>query len=110
MDEKSLDDLLQARRESLGSSLPPNFQQNVLREIRMRRHSSSGEHEASSLWQWLLRPQFVTALLAMAMFVGIGLGRQQHDHLAAHTKQALNLDVFGAMPPSLPSTLLTSNL
>ena len=74
MDEKSLDDFLQARRGSLGSSLPPNFQQNVLREIRMRRHSSSGAHEAFSLWQWLLRPQFVTALLAMAMFVGIGLG------------------------------------
>lgn len=110
MDEKSLDDLLQARRESLGSSLPPNFQQNVLREIRQRRHSETPEPALMSIWQWLLRPQFVAALLALAMVVGIGLGSRQHDRVASDTNHALNLDVFGAMPPTLPSTLLASNL
>ncbi len=77
MDGNSLDDLLRTRRGSLGSALPLNFQQNVLREIRQRRHSDVPEHGAFSAWQWLLRPQFVTVLLAMAMFVGIGLGSRQ---------------------------------
>lgn len=110
MDEKSLDNLLQARRESLGSSVPANFQQNVLREIRLRRSSDAPEPGLLSIWQWFFRPQFVAALLALAMVVGVGLGSRQNDRVALNTNHALNLDVFGAMPPTLPSTLLASNL
>jgi hypothetical protein len=111
MDEKSLDELLRQRREAAGSSLlPPNFKQNVWREIRLRSASESSGLGKFTGWHWLLRPQFVTALLVLALLVGIGLGSRQADPLALSTKQALNLDVFGATAPALPSTLLSSNL
>ncbi len=110
MDEKSLDQLLRQRGDAVHSSLPPNFQQNVWRQIRLRREASGSAFPVDSLWQWLLRPQLVAAGLAVALFVGIGLGSRQPDRLALNTRHALNLDVFGAAAPTLPSTMLASNL
>ena len=111
MDEKSLDQLLRHRGDSVrSSSLPATFQQNVRREIRQRRETKTSEVGAFFGWQWLLRPQFVTAMLAVAMLVGIGVGSRQPDRVAVTTKQALNLDVFGATPPTLPSTVLSAKL
>ena len=107
MDEKSLDELLRQRQAAAASSLPPNFQQDVWREIRLRRCSDTPE---TFWWRWLLRPQVITGLLGVAMFVGIGLGSRQHDRVAFSTTQALHLDVFGAAAPALPSTVLASNL
>ena len=110
MDEKSLDQLLRRRGEALrSSSLPANFKQNVRREIRQRATEPSGVG-AFFGWQWLLRPQFVAAMLAVAILVGVGLGSRQPDRLAMTTEQALNLDVFGATPPTLPSTVLSAKL
>ena len=110
MDEKSLDQLLHHRTDAIRvSSLPPNFQQNVRREIRQRSASETSGFGAFFGWQWL-RPQFVAATLAIAMVVGIGLGSRQPDRLAMTTKQALHLDVFGAAPPTLPSTVLSTKL
>ena len=109
MDDTSLDELLQQRRQSAGSPLPSNFQLNVRREIRVR----SPEHATpamSPVWQWLLRPRFVTILLVFAMFVGVGIGSRRDRPNSVHAQQALNLDVFGAAAPRLPSTLLSSNL
>ena len=111
MDEKSLDQLLRERADVIrSSSLPPNFQQNVRREIRQRTASETSGIGAFFGWQWLLRPQFVAAMLAVAMLVGIGLGSRQPDRLAMATKQALHLDVFSAAPPTLPSTVLSTKL
>ena len=110
MDEKSLDKLLRRRGDALrSSSLPANFQQNIRREIRQRATEPSGVSSFFG-WQWLLRPQFVAAMLAVAMLVGVGLGSRQPDRLAMATKQALHLDVFGAAPPTLPSTVLSTKL
>ena len=111
MDEQSLDQLLRHRAEAVqSSSLPANFQQNIRREIRQRSATDTSGLGAFSGWQWLLRPQFVAAMLALAMLVGVGLGSRQPDRLAMTTKQALHLDVFGATPPTLPSTVLSSKL
>ena len=110
MDEKSLDELMRRRRDADGSLLPANFQQNVWREIRERKSLDTAPFGIFSVWPQLLRPQFVTVLLAVAMLVGISLGRSQHDPVASSTTKALNLDVFGATAPALPSTLLASNL
>lgn len=111
MDEKSLDELLRRCREAALSSLPQNFHQNVQQEIRLRRALELSELGTFPSWRSLpLSPHFVTALLAVAMFVGIGLGSRQQDRIALSAKQALNLDVFGAKPPTLPSTVLSSNL
>lgn len=111
MDEKSLEQLLRHRAATVrSSSLPPSFQRNVRREIRQRRTTKTSGMGTFFGWQWLLRPQFVTAVLALAMLVGVGLGSRQPDHIALSTKQALNLDVFGATPPTLPSTVLAARL
>jgi hypothetical protein len=110
MDEQSFDKLMCQRRDAAGSSLPANFQQNVWREIRTRHSLDTSAFGACSVWQQLLRPQFVTALLVIAILVGISLGRRQHDPVASSATQALHLDVFGAAAPTLPSTLLASNL
>lgn len=109
MDEKSLDQLLRQRGDAVrSSSLPQNFQQNVRREIRQR--TASETSGAFLGWQWLLRPHFVAAVLALAMLVGVGLGSRQPERVALSTTQALNLDVFGATPPTLPSTVLSAKL
>ena len=111
MDEKSLDQFLRWRGDAVrSSSLPPNFQQNVRREIRQRAAAETSGFGALFGWQLLLRPKFVAATLALAMFVGIGLGSRQPDRLAMTTEQALHLDVFGATPPTLPSTVLSTRL
>jgi hypothetical protein len=111
MDEKSLDQILRQRGDAIrSSSLPPNFQQNVRREIRRRCAMETYGFGTFSGWQWLLRPQFVSAVLAVAMLVGVGLGSRQPERVALSTKQALNLDVFGATPPTLPSTVLSAKL
>jgi hypothetical protein len=109
MNEKSLDQLLHQRGQH-GSSLPPDFQQNVWRKIRLRRDSDHSPAATLSLWQLLFRPQLVAAGLAVAMLVGIGIGSLQPDRVASNTRRALNLDVFGAAAPALPSTVLASNL
>ena len=111
MDEKSLDQLLRLRGETVRSSAPPpNFQQNVRREIRQRSRAEVSGFGKFYGWQWLLRPQFVTAVLAVAMLVGVALGSRQPDRIALSTRQALNLDVFGASAPTLPSTMLSAKL
>jgi len=110
MDDQSLDSLLRQRRDSFQASLPATFQQNVAREIRSRRGSTASALPEVIGWQWLLRPQLVTALLALAMLIGIGLGSRQDGRTAVGTEQALHLEVFGATAPSLPSTLLSANL
>ena len=108
MDDRSLEDLLRQRGELVASALPPAFQQNVWREIRQRK--ALPESSNLSVWGWLLRPQMISAVLAVAAFVGIGLGSRLPDRVASNTSDALNLRVFGQAPPALPSTLLASKL
>lgn len=110
MTETTLEELLRQRRRAGEASLPSSFQQNVWREIRIGGASEGGEFGILSMLQWLLRPQYVTGLLAVALLVGIGVGSRRDNRTASTTTQALNLDVFGATAPTLPSTLLDSNL
>ena len=111
MDEKSLEQLLRQRGDAIRSrSLPSNFRQNVWRQIRLGAAAETSAFRAFFGWQCLLRPQFVTAMLALAMLVGVGVGSRSSDRVALSTKQALNLDVFGATPPTLPSTVLAAEL
>lgn len=108
MDEISLDEMLRHRRLANGASLPLNFEQNVWRAIRAR--SADGRERAGSVWQWLFGPQMVTAMLTVAITVGVGLGSRLTDHGASNARNALNLNVFTDRAPALPSTLLASDL
>jgi hypothetical protein len=112
MDDPTLDKLLDAYRERPRGSLPGSFQQNVWREIRRRK--ADDEARAAAPWAWLLelvlRPQMVLAVLAFALVLGTAIGVQRPVREAAMTRAALDLQVFGGASPSLPSTLLASNL
>lgn len=110
MDEALLDQLLQQGREKRSAGLPGAFSQNVWREIRLRRSQSEETAGRIELWGWLLRPQMVVAALALAITVGISVGRQQYMSSAAQTHAALDLQVFGESSAALPSTLLASTL
>ena len=109
MDDNSLGVLLRNRRESPPRKLPGAFRQNVWRAIHERSASDERE-ETASVWQWFLRPQMVTAVLAVAVTVGVGLGSQVQDLGASNARNALDLNVFTDRAPALPSTLLASDL
>ena len=109
MDDQNLDHLLAQRREAPLPPLSANFQQGVWREIR-RRKSEFAERQAT-WFGWLLEPLFRPAMafagLALALVIGVGLGTTAlADSRKAHTRFALDLQVFGSASPSLPATLI----
>ena len=109
MDDQNLDHLLAQRREVPLPSLTANFQQDVWREIR-RRKSEAAERQATG-FGWLLEPNFRPAMafagLALAVIIGVALGTTAlADSRKAHTRLALDLQVFGSASPSLPATLI----
>src|SRR5580765_8551914 len=108
MNQSSLEQLLQQRREKSAARLPSSFAQNVWREIRHRKFKDIVNPHV--FWGWLLKPQVILATLTLAMTVGIGLGSRNHLSQADQTHDALDLGVFGKSAPALPSTLLASNL
>lgn len=112
MDDPSLDSLLNRLRDRREAALPGTFEQNVWREIRLRK-SSSLEVEGS-FWSraldLILRPQTVAVSLAVALALGVGLGGRGTEPHTAQTHAALDLQVFGSASPSLPSTLLSARL
>lgn len=110
MDENSFEQLLRQRCDQPHPSLPPNFQQDVWREIRQRRFEEGSAFGTFAFWQSLLRPRFLAASLAAAIVIGVSMGALQRDRSAETTKHALHLEVFGTAAPALPSTILASNL
>ena len=112
MDDSTLDNFLTAYSERSRRSLPSNFQQNVWREIRRRK--AEGDVRAVSFWSWLLgmmlQPRMVLAALAFAGVMGTAVGFQKTERGITMTREALDLQVFSGTSPSLPSTLLASNL
>jgi hypothetical protein len=108
MDDRNLDPLLNERRDAPLPSLPPNFQDTVWREIR-RRKAEIGECE-QSWFGWLFLPLFRPGMalsgLALAVFLGVGLGMVSSDSRHSQARLALDLEVFGSSSPALPSTLM----
>ena len=109
MDDRNLDHLLAQRRETPLPAVPVIFQQGVWREIRERK-AEFAERQATWLG-WLLEPIFRPAMafagLALALVIGVGLGTTAlADSRKAHTRFALDLQVFGSASPSLPATLI----
>lgn len=109
MDDHDLDHLLAQRREAPLPSLTPTFQQGVWREVR-RRKGEIAERQATWLG-WILEPMFKPVMafggLALALFIGVGLGATAlAGSPKAHTRLALDLQVFGSECPCLPATLI----
>jgi hypothetical protein len=105
MNSYNLQDALNQSAAGHVPELPTNFEQNVWREIRSRKMGRE------SIWDAFiatcLRPTWAIAASAVVLFVSASFGAMEVDvqQNAAHT--ALNLGVFSAEAPTLPSTLLT---
>ena len=109
MDDQNLDHLLALRREVPLPSLTATFQQDVWGEIRRLKAEAAGRQ--ATWFGWLLepifRPTMAFAGLALALVIGVGLGTTAvADSRKAHTRLALDLQVFGSASPSLPATLI----
>ena len=111
MDESELDELLRLHRETRRPAVPANLSQNVWREIR-RRQALAAE---SGRWlEWLLepflRPVMLAPALVLALMLGAGVGALTAYAQPSPARAALDLEVFSAASPSLPSTLLHASL
>ena len=109
MDDRNLDHLLAQRREVPLPAVTTNFQQGVWREVRRRKAETDARQ--ATWFGWLLEPIFRPAMafagLALALVIGVGLGTTAlADSRQAHTRLALDLQVFGSASPSLPATLI----
>ncbi len=109
MDDRNLDHLLAQRRDAPLPAVPTSFQQDVWREIRQRK-AASGEPRGA-WFGWLLEPLFKPAMafaaMALALVMGVGLGRTAlADSRNTQTRVALDLQVFGSSSPALPATLM----
>lgn len=109
MDDQNLDHLLAQRRDAPLPSLPATFQQDVWREIRIRK-AEAGAHRGG-WFDWLLEPLFKPAMavaaLTFALALGVGLGTTAlAESRNSQTRLALDLQVFGSSSPSLPATLM----
>lgn len=111
MKDLELTNLLHLRRDAAPSSLPAGFQQDVWREIRLRRAQQMETHGG---WlDWLLepfrQPAVVCAALALSVLIGAGTALSNLPAGGDHTTSGLHLQVFSSSSPALPSTLLNAH-
>ena len=113
--DQTLDDLLRRYAQAPVPPMPGDLEGRVWREI--RRRQAVGE-ERSDGGEWLARwlrlwrePRVAFAGVAAAAAVGVAMswtmgGPAVDAARADGTRQALDLGVFAAEAPALPSTLL----
>jgi len=106
MESDNLQDALKKLAARRIPELPANFQQNVWREIRSRKNAQVRESVWDMLMATLLRPEwaFSAATIAVLISVSFGVAETSASRYAAH--KSLDLGVFSAEAPTLPSTLL----
>jgi len=107
MKDADLDRLLKSYAENSAPSLPGNFQQNVLREIRIRAQKPHGVAGwISEICLLLFRPGILAASLTIAVTIGLAAPALVTPDPHALVASALDLDVFSASTTHLPSGLL----
>lgn len=84
--------------------LPLNFEQNVWREIRSR--SCVQKPAWDALITNFLRPSWALSAAAVVLLISISFGAKGIGQAHGIAHDSLNLDVFSADAPALPSTLL----
>jgi hypothetical protein len=102
-------DLNEALKRISGNPIPTppaNMSQNVWREIRLRRGSlPTREGFFESCVNALLRPRWALSAATMAIGISITFGLLENAN-ASNAHASLDLNVFSATAPTLPSTLL----
>lgn len=88
--------------------LPVDFEERVWSEIGRRRAASVRESFWDVLVATCLRPGLAVSATAVTLMVAVGFGAI--ENMAPHSAERLSLEmgVFSADPPALPSTLLHS--
>ncbi len=110
--DRHLDDLLRRLVEAPVPPVPGNLESRVWREIRARQANAPGRPDSGGDWVagWLRlwrEPRVAFAGAVGAVLIGVGMGwTGMAEARATGTRQALNLGVFSAEAPSLPSSLL----
>ena len=107
---RSLDALLRRYAAGPVPPVPGDLESRVRREIRLRqtRGRSLENRLARWLWPWH-EPRVAFAGVAAAALIGVGMSwTAPAGGRGAGTRQALDLGVFSADAPALPSTRLLS--
>lgn len=97
--------LLEALAQQATPTPPVDLHSAVWREIRRRKDISSSWVEELTALLW--RPRFACSSLALAVMMGASTAWFWSAHAPTRSHvQALDMDVFSATAPSLPSTVL----
>lgn len=106
MDEHDVEKLLTRLASRPVPELPANFEQRVWREIRSRSAVSVRESVWDMFVAAFLRPGWAISATVVTLLVSVSFGAFENtaSHSAAHL--SLNLGVFSADAPTLPSTLM----
>ena len=86
-------------------AVPSNLAASVLREIRLRRPSSTSPAEALATWLWRRQVAFASVSIAGMMGMVLALSGPMQDSNPA-VADALYLHVFSQSSPTLPSTYI----
>jgi len=107
MNRNDLNEALKQISEHRVPTPPANISQNVWREIRLRRGPMpTREGFFEGCVNALLRPRWALSAASMAVGISITFGVLEGATVAnAHT--SLDLNVFSATAPTLPSTLIS---
>lgn len=106
MNRNDLNEALKRLSENRIPTPPANMSQNVWREIRARRSlQPAREGFFEGCVNALLRPRWALSAATMAVGISVAFSVLEGANAAnAHT--SLDLNVFSATAPTLPSTLL----
>jgi hypothetical protein len=107
MDESQLKEALKTLSQRSIPNLPSNFNDSVWGRIRVTEAAAVRENWLDGLISTLLRPPWAAVSLAIALVIGVSLGRAFADAEAAQNHATLGLNVFSGDAPVLPSTLLS---
>jgi len=107
MDESELTRCLKTISERPIPNLPSNFDGPIWVKIRVTEAAAVRENWLDGLISTLLRPPWAAVSLAIALVIGVSLGRAFADAEAAQNHATLGLNVFSGDAPVLPSTLLS---
>lgn len=101
-----LNDALEALAARRLPDPPAALARNVWREIRVRRAQPVREGIFEGWVSALLRPRWILSAATMTIAVSVTFGMLE-DSSAANVHASLNLSVFSASAPALPSTLIS---
>jgi hypothetical protein len=107
MDKHDVENALKKLAGQPVPELPANFEQRVWREIRSRSAVSVRESVWDAFVAAFLRPGWAISATVVTLLVSVSFGAFENTASRSAAHLSLNLGVFSADAPTLPSTLMT---